>query len=40
MNTAEKLIKLREEKGLTQYGLSRELNIAISSIKKDRKSVV
>lgn len=33
MNTAEKLIKLREEKGLTQYGLSRELNIAISSIK-------
>lgn len=33
MNTAEKLVKLREEKGLTQYGLSRELDIAISSIK-------
>lgn len=33
MNIAEKLIELRNEKGLTQAQLGRELNIALSSIK-------
>lgn len=32
MNIAEKLIELRNEKGLTQAQLGRELNIALSSI--------
>lgn len=32
MNTAEKLIQLRNEKGLTQAELGKELNIALSSI--------
>lgn len=32
MNTAEKLIQLRYEKGLTQAELGKELNIALSSI--------
>lgn len=32
MNIAEKLIQLRNEKGLTQAQLGRELNIALSSI--------
>ncbi len=33
MNIAEKLVKLRKEKGLTQEKLAQELNISIASIK-------